>query len=74
MAPSDRSHHLSAPAMAPTGGESPPLQRMLNQLAVAAARLPDAPALLTTSNRQVTEVLRAPNGDLRVLAATAGTA
>jgi hypothetical protein len=59
----------TSPAMAPTGARVVRLQRMLNQMAVAAARLPDAPALLTTSNRQVTEILRAPNGDLRVLAA-----
>jgi hypothetical protein len=59
----------SSPAMPTTGGRVTRLQRMLSQLAIAAARMPDAPALLNTSNRQVTEILREPNGTLRVLPA-----
>jgi hypothetical protein len=59
----------SLPAMPATGSKVAGLQRTLSRLAVAAARMPDAPALLNTSNRQVTEILREPNGTLRVLPA-----
>jgi hypothetical protein len=46
------------------------LHRNLGALATAASRLPEAPPLLNTSNRQVTEVLRTTDGTLRVLPAT----
>jgi hypothetical protein len=64
----------SSPAVSPMGSRVLRFQRMLNQLAIGAARLPEAPGLLNSSNRQVTEILRQPNGDLRVLAATPGAA
>ncbi len=64
----------SSPALPTTSGKVHRLQQTLNRLAIASAQLPDAPGLLTTSNRQVTEILRRPNGDLHVLAARTGAA
>jgi hypothetical protein len=64
----------SSPARLATNGKVLRLQRMLNELAIAAARLPEAPGVLNTSNRQITEILREPSGDLRVLAASSGAA
>jgi hypothetical protein len=63
----------STPTIPVSGGKVLQLQRMLNKLAISAAKLPDAPALLGTSNRQVTEIRREPNGDFRVLSAPANT-
>ena len=60
---------FSLPAMPSTGEKVARLQRTLVALATAASRLPDSPPLLNASNRQVTEVLRAPDGTLRVLTA-----
>jgi hypothetical protein len=59
-------------ALPTTGDKAARLQRGLSQLAIAAARFPDAPALLNSSNRQVTEILRDANGSLRVLAPSPG--
>ena len=43
------------------------LDRTLAQLAASASKLPDAPGLVTTGNRQVLELLRKPDGSVRVL-------
>jgi hypothetical protein len=60
----------SLPAIPHSGDKVVRLQRSLSQLAIAAAKLPDAPAMLNNSNRQVTEILHEPNGVLRLLAPT----
>ncbi|GAB3046471.1 hypothetical protein GCM10027053_00040 [Intrasporangium mesophilum] len=43
------------------------LSATLSRLAEAAARLPDAPAILTQSNRQVIQLRRTPDGGVQVL-------
>jgi hypothetical protein len=43
------------------------------QLATAASRLPDAPAVLNSSNRQVLDVLMERDGTVRPLKSPAGT-
>jgi hypothetical protein len=58
---------LSLPAMPSAAKDLAVLDQTLAQLAAAASRLPDAPALLTPSNRQVLEVLRERDGTMRVL-------
>jgi hypothetical protein len=58
---------FSLPAKLDTGKRVARLQRTLNGLAIAAAQMPDAPAVLNSSNRQVTEILRKPDGTLHVL-------
>ncbi len=63
---------LAAPPITYTfpweGSEAMALDRMLASMATSVSRLPDAPALLTERNRQVLELLRRPNGEVRVLA------
>jgi serine/threonine protein phosphatase PrpC len=59
------------PAMPDTGKKVARLHRTLSGLAIAVSRVPDAPAMLNSGNRQVTEILREANGSLRVLAAPA---
>lgn len=58
---------FSLPAMPNTGDRVARLDRALATLATAAARMPDAPAVLTSGNRQVLEICRSQDGTLRVL-------
>jgi hypothetical protein len=44
------------------------VDRTITQLAFAASRLPDAPGLLTPTNRLVLEAVRERDGTVRVLA------
>jgi hypothetical protein len=55
------------PTMPAVARDLATLDRTLAQLAAGAARLPDAPALLNSSNRQVLEVLRDHDGAMRVM-------
>ncbi len=57
----------SLPALRSTGRDVAALFQVLAQLAAGVSRLPDAPALLSTDNRQLLEVLRDRDGSIRVL-------
>lgn len=63
---------LAAPPITYTfpweGSEAMALDRMLSSMANGISRLPEAPALLTERNRQVLELVRRPDGEVRVLA------
>ncbi len=63
---------LAAPPITYTfpweGSEAMALDRMLSSMATGISRLPDAPAVLTERNRQVLELVRRPDGEVRVLA------
>lgn len=61
----------SLPAAPKTGERVAELATALARLAAAAARMPDAPAILTPANRQVLELCREQDGTLRVLAPAA---
>ncbi len=55
------------PSMPRTSSEVATLHRSLGALAIAASTMPDAPPLLNMRFQQITEVLRASDGTLRVL-------